>query len=253
MPWDPDHYLRFANQRIRPGLELAARIPDIEARHIVDLGSGTGRLTAHLAARWPEASVVGVDSSVEMVDRARLEHPELKWVVADIANWRPDQPVDLLFSNATLHWLDNHDELFPRFRSHVSPGGAVAVQMPDNWQEPTHSIPTAVLDEGDWPEAARSAWLRDRLSSPASYARWIQPADVDLWRTTYYHPLTGDDPVWNWVTGTALRPVLAALEGADEERFARICRDRYAQAYPPGPDGITTLPFSRLFFVAQTR
>lgn len=251
MSWDPDRYLRFADHRTRPGLELLARIPDVAPRTIVDLGSGTGHLGARLAERWPEAIVAGIDSSPEMVGRARLEHPGIEWAVADIATWRPAEPVDLIFSNAALHWLDDHPALFARLRSHLAPRGVLALQMPDNWDAPTHRIPAEVLDEGGWPEPARAALLRDRLSQPAAYAEWVQPASVDLWRTTYYQRLTGDEPVWTWVTGSVLRPVLDALDGTDRERFAAACRARYAEAYPEGPDGVTTLPFSRFFLVAR--
>lgn len=251
MTWDPDRYLRFADHRSRPGLELIARMPDVEARTVVDLGCGTGNLTARLAERWPDASVVGIDSSAEMIERARRDHPELTWYVGDITAWDPEEPIDVAYSSATLHWLDDHAEVFRRLRSLLADGGVLAVQMPDNWAAPTHRIPAEVLDEGEWPDAARSALMRDRLSDPASYARWVQPAEVDLWRTTYYQQLSGEDPVWTWVTGSLLRPVLAALEGSDRERFVEICRTRYAEVYPADADGVTTLPFSRLFLVAR--
>jgi trans-aconitate 2-methyltransferase len=218
---------------------------------VLDLGCGTGSLTVRLAERWPDASVVGIDSSAEMIERARRDHPELTWQVGDVTAWEPDEPIDVAYSNAALHWLDDHAHLFRRLRSLLADGGVLAVQMPDNWAAPTHRIPAEVLDEEDWPDAARSALMRDRLSDPASYARWVQPAEVDLWRTTYHHQLTGEDPVWTWVTGSLLRPVLATLEGSDRERFAEICRPRYAEAYPADADGVTTLPFSRLFMVAR--
>ena len=251
MPWDPDRYLRFAAERMRPGLELLNRIPDTPARLVVDLGCGTGDLAAALADRWPEAAIVGVDSADEMIERARHEYPALTWIVDDIERWEPEEPVDVVFSNAALHWLDGHEILFRRLRSFVADGGALAVQMPDNWRAPTHRIPAEVLDTGTWPQAARSALMRDRLAEPADYARWLQPGRIDLWRTTYYQQLTGPDPVWTWVTGSVLRPVLAALEADERDRFAEACRQRYAIAYPPDRDGVTTLPFSRLFVVAS--
>ncbi|MCL1693443.1 MAG: methyltransferase domain-containing protein [Actinomycetia bacterium] len=252
MTWDPNQYLRFADHRSRPGIELLARVPDIDPRTIVDLGCGMGNLTSLLAARWPNARVIGLDSSAEMIDRARSDHPELEWAVASVDDWEPVGSVGLIYSNATLHWLDDHDRLFSRLRSHLSPGGVLAVQMPDNWTASTHRIPGEVLDSGDWPQAARAALIRDRLSRPANYARWLQPADVDLWRTTYFQQLTGDDPVWNWVTGSVLRPVLAALNGDDSGRFAAMCKERYREAYPTNANGTTTLPFSRLFVVARS-
>lgn len=252
MPWNPDQYLRFADHRTRPGIELLSRIPDIEPRRIVDLGCGTGHLTAMLQERWPGADIVGIDSSVEMIDRARHDYPDMRWVVDDVATWQPDQTIDLIFSNATLHWLDDHEILFRHLRSITAPGGVIAVQMPDNWNAPTHRVPADLLDEGDWTDLATSSLMRDRLSPPESYARWLQPAGVDLWRTTYYQQLTGDDPVWDWVTGSVLRPVLAALNDDERERLSAICKGRYQEAYPMDADGMTTLPFSRLFIVART-
>lgn len=253
MPWDPNRYLRFADQRTRPGLELIARIPDVAAGTIVDLGCGTGHLTALLAERWPNAAVLGIDSSDEMIERARGDHPAMRWVVDDIESWAPDDPIDIIFSNATLHWLDDHERLFRKLRSSVAAGGVIAVQMPDNWGEPTHQIPAHILDTGDWPVVARAALLRDRLANPGEYSRWLQPASIDMWRTTYYQRLTGHDPVWEWVGGSLLRPVFAALDEPERERFSELCRRRYAEAYPADPDGSTTLPFHRLFMVANTR
>jgi trans-aconitate 2-methyltransferase len=251
MAWDPGQYLRFAADRSRPGKELLARIPDVEASTIVDLGCGTGSLTSLLARRWPAARVVGIDASPEMIERARADHPDVEWVLGDIATWEPDGPVDLIFSNATLHWLDDHETVFRRIRSRLAPDGVIAVQMPDNWAAPTHRIPADVLDHGHWPPAARAALLRDRLSRPIDYARWIQPAEVDLWRTTYFQRLTGADPVWHWVTGSVLRPVIGAMDDDEASRFTETCKARYRAAYPVARDGTTTLPFSRLFLVGR--
>ncbi len=250
MTWDPDHYLRFADHRARPGIELLARINHNDPSMVVDIGSGPGNLTALLARRWPNARVVGVDSSPAMVAAARTDHPHIEWVEADIGRWTPDRAVDVLYSNATLHWLDDHQAIFPRLRSWVAAGGTMAVQMPDNWRAPTHRVPAELLDDGSWPPAAVDALLRDRLSSPEEYRQWLQPADLDLWRTTYYQLLPGPDAVWNWVTGSVLRPVLAALDESERSRFAALCRQRYADSYPEDSRGDVLLPFSRLFMVA---
>lgn len=251
MAWDPDHYLRFADHRARPGIELMARIRHDDPRFVVDLGCGPGNLTALLARRWPNARVLGIDSSPQMIDTARRDHPGIDWLTADIDEWEPDQPIDVLYSNATLHWLDDHARLFPRLRSWLAAAaGVAAIQMPDNWRAPTHRIPADVLDNGRWPAAAVEALLRDRLGTPQDYRRWLQPGSVDIWRTTYYQELNGPDAVWNWVTGSVLRPVLAALDAADGRHFAARCKQRYAEAYPHDADGNVLLPFSRLFMVA---
>lgn len=251
VPWDPDHYLRFADHRTRPGVELITRIPDIEAHRIVDLGCGTGNLTALLARRWPDASTAGIDASPEMIERARRDHPKLSWTTRSIETWEANTQFDLIFSNAALHWVDGHEALFGRLRSFLTRRGILAVQMPDNWSAPTHRIPADILDSGDWPNKARTALKRDRLSRPDSYTRWLQPATVDMWRTTYFQRLDGDDPVWAWITGSVLRPVLATLDATDRDRFARECKARYRKAYPADSRGTTTVPFSRLFVIAQ--
>lgn len=251
MTWDPDHYLRFRDHRYRPGLELIARIPLSDPRVIVDLGSGTGELTAVLRDRWLTASIVGVDSSTEMIERAARDHPSVSWHNTDISVWEPDGEVDLIFSNAALHWLDDHEALFTRLRSYLSPAGVLAVQMPDNWSQPTHLIPARILEDGAWPRKTVDALLRDRLSDPEEYRSWVRPATVDMWRTTYYQALGGEHPVWSWVTGSLLRPVLATLQGEEHRSFAETCRRAYADAYPPDADGVTVVAFSRFFFVAQ--
>lgn len=251
MNWDPGTYLRFADHRLRPGLELMARIPDIDPRSVLDLGCGTGRLTAMLAERWPGANVVGVDSSRDMLERAATESGPIRWIESDIVDHHPPEPVDVIYSNAALHWVDDHATLFRTLRSWLRPGGVLAVQMPDNWSEPTHTIPAAILDDPIWPETARRALLRDRVARPDDYRTWLQPADVDLWETTYHHRLTGDDPILTWVSGSVLAPVVDALDPEARRRFEDACRSGYRTAYPVAWDGATMLRFRRLFMVAR--
>lgn len=253
MTWDPATYARFADHRLRPGLELLGRIAVDEPGRVLDLGSGTGNLTRLLEQRWPGATVFGIDSSPEMLDTARGLDSSIRWVEADLARWQPEQPVDVVFSNATLHWLDDHQRLFGRLASWVAPGGALAVQMPDNWGEPTHCVPAEILDEPGWPEPARGALMRDRLSAPGAYRSWLidRFEAIDMWGTTYYQVLRGPDPVLTWVKGSVLRPVLAALSDRAAATFEERCRTAYAEAYPIQPDGSTILPFRRFFLVAS--
>ena len=249
MTWDPDVYESYADHRLRPGVELLRRIPSVHPRRVVDLGCGTGRLTAELARRWPEARVEGVDSSEAMLDRAQVG--TVTWVEADIRDWEPDEPVDVIYSNAALHWLDDHPDLFRRLAAHVASGGVFAVQMPGNWDQPSHRIPAAILDSEGFPETARDALLRDRVAGLEEYRRWIGAGfRFDLWTTTYHQVLAGPDPVLRWVMGTVLRPVVEVLTPAERDRFLARCAGRYREAYPPEPDGSTVLPFRRIFIVA---
>lgn len=251
MSWSPGQYLRFADHRLRPGVELLARIPDIDPGVVFDLGCGPGNLTREIAVRWPEARVVGVDSSLEMISRAKTDFPEIEFEIGDIETWTPEHEVDVIFSNATLHWLDHHGRLFPRLFDFLRPGGVLAVQMPNNWSAPTHTVPKDVLADGRWPHEVRHLLPIDRVDEPGEYRRWLIDAAsaFDIWQTTYYQELIGVDPVWEWTTGSLLRPVLAALEGSDLEDFTAAVRAGYRNAYPPDHTGTVLLPFRRLFLI----
>jgi len=252
MKWSPSQYLRFADHRLRPGLELLARIPDIDPGVVFDLGCGPGNLTREIVTRWPEAQVVGVDSSVEMISKAESEVSDVEFEVGDIETWTPEHEVDVIFSNATLHWLDHHGRLFPRLFDFLRPGGVLAVQMPNNWAAPTHTVPKDVLADSRWSEEVRHLLPIDRVDEPSEYRRWLIDAasSFDIWQTTYYQELSGEDPVWEWTTGSLLRPVIAALEGDDLEDFTAAVKAGYRDAYPPDHTGTVLLPFRRLFMVA---
>jgi trans-aconitate 2-methyltransferase len=252
--WDPAQYLRFADQRTRPGMELLARIPATDPSTVFDLGCGTGHLTAALALRWPSATVTGLDSSAEMLERARASYPDLGFQQADIADWYPTEPPDLIYSNATLHWLDRHEELFPRLLRLLPEGGVLAVQMPDNNREPSHLVVQHVVDDGPWAERALPLLLRAPVARPANYRQWLgEEAILDQWETIYHHELRGEDPVLEWVMGTLLRPILRILTEAERVAFLDRVAEGYRLHYPPGPDGTTVLPFRRQFLIAVRR
>lgn len=252
MTWSPDRYLQFADHRLRPGLELLVRIPDVDPVSVYDLGCGPGNLTAHVARKWPDARTVGIDSSPEMIHRARADHPDVEFVEDDISTWAPEEPVDVIFSNATLHWLDHHGRLFPRLLDFLRPGGALAVQMPNNWAAPTHTVAAEVLAGPGWSEAQRRLLASDRVDDPADYRRYLidHSQSVDMWQTTYFQELTGEDPVFEWTSASLLRPVLAGLDEPDRSRFVAAVREGYRHAYPPDHTGTVLLPFSRLFIIA---
>lgn len=255
MQWDPIQYLMFADHRLRPALDLLARVPLETAARVVDLGCGTGNLTRLLAERWPEAAVTGVDGSAEMLAKAATEAPGLTWQQADIGDWRPEAPLDLLYSNAALHWLDGHEVLFPRLFEAVAPGGVLAVQVPRNFSEPSHQAIAATIAEGPWRARLEPLWRPEPVHTPDLYYRLLAPAAarLDLWETVYWQVLEGENPVAEWTKGTWLRSFLTALPPEEALAFEADYRARVAAAYPRQPDGRTLFPFRRLFLLATRR
>ena len=261
--WDPNQYLKFTDHRLRPALDLLAQIPLADPRSVYDLGCGPGNITRLLAERWPNARVIGVDSSADMLAKARMEAPRatarmdaptVVFEQADIAHWSPPAPADLLFTNATLHWLDDHAALLPRLAAQLAPGGVLAIQMPDNRTSPSHLLMDEAAAAGSWhAKLARLRPVYGSMQSPEAYYRMLAPvaAQVDIWETTYLHLLEGDNPVVEWTKGTALRPYLDALEEPERGAFLAAYAARIAAAYPKQPDGRTLLPFHRIFIVAR--
>jgi trans-aconitate 2-methyltransferase len=252
--WDPGLYARFGGERERPARDLLAAVTAEAPRTVVDLGCGAGGLARACAARWPAASVVGVDSSAEMLARAAGTPSPVAWSRADVAGWAPDGPVDLIVSNAALHWLGDHPRLFPRLVSHLSAGGVLAVQMPRNHDAPSHRIIREVAADGPWAAALGTAAPPAPVAPGADYFALLAPlaARIDVWETEYLHVLTEPDPVLQWIMGTTVRPLLDALAGepALRERLLDALRERLARAYPRRPDGRTLYPFRRLFLIA---
>lgn len=256
MSWDPRQYLKYSDHRLRPAVDLINRIPDRNFRRIDDLGCGPGTVTRLLAERWPDARVTGVDASPEMLNRATAESPDIGWRREDIAAWTPPEPPDLIFSNAALHWLDGHAALFPRLLSLLAPGGVLAVQMPKNHGAPSHVLMAETVEEGSWKELLapylRPAPVADR---DLYYDLLAETATrLDIWETTYAQTLEGDDPVFQWIKGTALKPLLDAFDAAGREDWKRdFCdayREKLRRAYAGRADGRTLFPFRRLFLVA---
>ena len=252
MAWDPALYSSFAQPRLRPALDLLARIDVAAPRRVVDLGCGTGNVTRLLAQRWPDAKVTGIDSSPEML-AAAADGGAIHYNLGDMGSWTADRPVDVLFSNAALHWLDDHARLFPRLFDQLAPGGVLAVQMPRNHHAPSHTLMAEAAAAGPWRGTLAPLLRRDPVADPAVYYDLLAPvaAGLDLWQTEYLHVLDGDDPVVRWTMSTALRPLLDALEGEWRQGFLDAYTKLIATAYPPQADGKTLLSFRRLFLVAR--
>ena len=251
--WDPAQYLRFAGHRLRPALDLLNRTDPERAEAVTDLGCGAGNVTRWLAQRWPAADVTGIDGSAAMLARAAEELPGVRWRQADIAAWMPERPQDLVFSNAALHWLADHHTLFPKLAETLARGGVLAVQMPRNFGEPSHTAMADAARVGPWSEALEPMLKPAPVHEPAFYHRLLAPlvSSIDLWETTYFQLLEGENPVAEWTRGTWLKPMLNALDGDWRDGFEAAYRARVAAAYPPGPDGRTLFPFRRLFIVAR--
>jgi trans-aconitate 2-methyltransferase len=253
MSWHPERYLAFDDHRTRPAADLLARVPLSAPARTVDLGCGPGNSTRLLAARWPQTELVGVDSAPAMLEKARASGVGAEWLQADIADWTPDAPVDLLFSNAALHWLPEHQVLLPRLLTHLRPGGVLAIQMPRNFQAASHVALRELAAQDPWAERLAGRLQADPVAPPAWYYDLLAPytAALDVWQTEYLQALAGEDPVLRWTESTALRPVLQALDESASTAFKGAYAARLREAYPRRPDGTTLFPFLRLFIVAR--
>lgn len=253
MTWDPIQYLRFDTPRLRPALDLLARVDVADPRHLVDLGCGAGNVTAFLADRWPDADLVGVDKSPEMLARARRDHPAIEFVEDDIAGWDPRRKIDVIYSNAVLHWLDDHRLLFPRLARDLAPGGVLAVQMPNNQEAPAQMLLREIAGGEPWGERL-TPLLRLPVHDPAFYYEALRPhlsGPLDIWTSEYLMVLTGDNPVAEFTRGSLLRPLLAALDEDEAQEFWERYVDAVGAAYPIRADGSTLYPFRRLFIVGR--
>lgn len=253
MRWDPAQYERFAGPRARPFVDLVSRIETDSPRHVVDLGCGPGALTALLAARWPAAIVEGIDSSAEMIEAARALDTSVSFSVGDVTSWTMPADADVIISNAVLQWVPDHQDLIAAWAAALPSGGWLGFQVPGNFAEPAHATMRELAGSARW-ATSLSGVLRhhDAVSEPSSYAQLLLDAglEVDVWETTYLHVLPGADPVLEWLRGTGLRPVLAALSPTDGAEFSAELASRLREAYPPGEHG-TLFPFRRIFAVAH--
>jgi trans-aconitate 2-methyltransferase len=254
--WDPGSYLRFGGERARPFLDLLAQVHAADPAFVVDLGCGPGNMTAVLAERWPEAQVLGVDSSPEMIEAAqqgaRAGDGRLGFALADIRTWRPDRPVDVFTCNAVLHWIPEQSALLTAWAAQLAPGGWLAFQVPGNADQPSHEILRELAGSRRWQSLLAGVELNRQEADPAAYLGLLAAAGcaVDAWETTYLHVLPGPDPVLDWYKGSALRPVLAALPPAAAADFIAEYAARIRAAYPAESYG-TVLPFRRVFVAAH--
>ncbi len=253
--WDPSIYLRYGGERLRPALDLLARIDAEAPARVVDLGCGPGNVTTLLKRRWPGAEVLGIDGSAAMLDKARAEAPGCRFEQADFGTWSPEVPVDVLYSNAALHWLGDHEVLFPRLLAQVAPGGTMAVQMPGMHAAPLRALQPEVARRGPWAELLKGVDSARAILETGDYWDILRPlcAELDIWETTYTHALTGENAAVQWAMGTSLRPYLDPLPADLRAQFLAAYSEAMAPHYPRRVDGTTLLPFRRVFIIARAK
>ena len=251
--WDAAQYLKFANERTQPAIDLIQRIELSNPERIVDLGCGPGNSTEALRRRWPDANIIGVDRSPEMIAAAKAAYPEGTWEVGDAGTWKARQPFDLVYANAMLHWLPDHARVCRHWMEQVAPGGALAVQQPAHYDSSMRREILEVCQDPAWSDRMHDARTSIRCEPPPFYYDVLRPlaSRVNMWETTYYHILAGPEGVLEWFGGTGLRPFLEALRSDEErERFEAMLLKKYTASYPRRANGEVLFPFRRLFFVA---
>jgi trans-aconitate 2-methyltransferase len=250
--WSANLYLRYEAERTRPAIDLLNRTRGDTIERIVDLGCGPGNSTELLVNRFPQADILGVDSSEDMLAKARVRLPGVAFEKAKVEHWRSPRPVDLIFANAVLQWVPRHIEVMVGLMSQLAPGGRLAVQVPDNFDEPSHVLMRKIAAEAPFRETLADAGGREAIGTFVDYYAALLPhsADIDVWRTIYAHALKGPDAIVEWLQSTGLRPFLAPLSAAQRATFLARYGEAIAAAYPPLADGRVLLPFPRLFIVA---
>lgn len=254
MSWSAKQYVAFEDERTRPARDLLAAVPSMDARSAIDIGCGPGNSTELLVERFANATVRGVDSSTDMIETARKRLPQVQFDTVDIGTWDESGPFDVIFANAVLQWLPDHATLLPALVNKLASGGSLAIQMPDNLNEPSHRLMREVAADGPWAsKLADAAGQRTEMASASDYYSMLRPhcARVDVWRTTYHHPLAGGaSGVVEWFKGSGLRPFLEPLDEAEKAQYLKQYLAAIEQAYPTLSDGSVLLPFPRLFLVA---
>jgi trans-aconitate 2-methyltransferase len=252
--WSARQYLKFADERTRAARDLLARVPLADPKLVYDLGCGPGNSTAILAEAYPDAEIIGVDSSPDMLAAARAALPDRQFIEGDLSIWRTDRRADLVFANAVFQWVPGHVGVLREFVEDLKEGGVLAVQMPYNLDQPSHLLMRQTAAEGPWKaKLADAAKARDVLPGAMTYYEALKPVArrVDIWETAYYHPLDGAPAIMEWLKGTGLRPFLDPLDAKERAEYLARYEEKIAIAYPRASDGKSLLRFPRLFIVAQ--
>jgi trans-aconitate 2-methyltransferase len=253
MTWSAKQYLKFEDERTRPARDLLSAVPAPEVKRAADLGCGPGNSTELIAGRFPGADIVGVDNSADMINAAKDRLPGVRFELASIEAWQEPGPWDLIYANAALQWVSDHKALLPALAVRLASAGSLAIQMPDNLGEPSHrAMATVALSPAFAGKLSQAAKTRTEIGSVDWYYGLLKPlcSRVDIWRTTYFHPLAGLDAIVEWLKGTGLMPFLKPLSEAERALYLAAYKDEIGKAYKPLADGMVLLPFPRLFIVA---
>jgi trans-aconitate 2-methyltransferase len=251
--WDARQYLKFEDERTRPPRDLLAQVPLERPRRAVDLGCGPGNSTELLLDRFPQAEIVGIDSSPDMLRQARERLPQCTFIEADVASWTPREDTDLIFANAVFQWLPDHQQVMRRLAQSLPAGGVLAAQMPDNTGEPALALQRKVAASGPWANDPQvKAAARGALPPPEAYYDLLKPvcSRIDIWHTVYNHVMAAPQAIVEWFKGSSLQPFLSALDAAAREKFLAAYTEEIAAAYQLRFDGKVLLRFPRLFIVA---
>lgn len=257
--WHADKYLSFNEQRTRPAIDLLARVEQQNPQLIIDLGCGPGNSTFQLQKHWPAARIIGIDNSITMLAKAKKIASNIEWQNADISSWQPETAPNIIFANAVLQWLDDHEVLIPKLLGFLASQGTLAIQMPRNYDQATHTTIVELVKSQNWRNKL-SHLLRYNESetnwpvhTPEFYYHLLAPLakKIDIWQTEYLTILEGENPVAQWAEGTALCPFLAALAEPERTVFLNEYKEKIAQIYRPTKQGKTLLPFRRIFIVAS--
>lgn len=251
--WEPDLYLKFVTERTQPAIDLVSRIEMKNPRRIVDVGCGSGNSTTVLRTRWPQATITGLDNSMEMIQAAITSYPAGKWIFSDAATWEDGKTFNIVFSNAVFQWIPDHRHLLHHWMSQVDKTGVLAFQVPAHYDSQVHQVILEVSRNPKWNkemENARNALTKEK---PGFYYDLLRPlsTNLEIWETIYYHSLESPYAILEWFRATGLRPFLGALsQDEDRQNFEAMVVGGYARAYPPQSDGKVLFPFKRLFVIA---
>jgi trans-aconitate 2-methyltransferase len=251
--WNPELYLKYADERTQPSYDLVSRIKLANPARIIDVGCGPGNSTQALRERWPNADISGLDNSPEMIEKARSAYPQGQWILADAANWRPDARYDIVFSNAVLQWLPHHESLIEKLYACVHSQGALAVQIPANYNSPLYRAILRVAARPEWKDTLEGCEARLTYHPVGFYYDLLSTLSSRfyVWHTIYYHVMASHQGLIDWYASTGMRPYLERLANQEQRRaFQAQILEACRPDYPAQADGRILFPFQRLFFIA---